>query len=414
MSSNIKEIKAIQILDSRGNPTVRVKVILEDESVGVASVPSGASTGEHEAVELRDGDKDAYLGKGVLKAVQNVNTVLNKELQGMDASDQKTLDMKMIEIDGTKNKGNLGANAILGVSLASAVAAAKSQNIELFEHIQNISSTEKLAFPRPMMNIINGGKHADSGLDFQEFMIMPQADSISDMIRIGTEIFHHLKKILTKRNLVTAVGDEGGFAPHLGRNKQGLEVIMEAINQAGYMPGADVEIAMDVAAASFYNKETGMYDMREGSKNADEMLDMYHKLIAEFPIISIEDPYDENDWDGFKKMMEVLSNEVTIVGDDLFVTNLEFLKRGIEEKAANAILIKVNQIGTLTETIQAINTAKEAGLKTIVSHRSGETEDTFIADLAYGTAAGQIKTGSLSRSDRVAKYNRLIEIENNF
>lgn len=406
----ISKITALQILDSRGNPTVRVKVALEDGFIGVASVPSGASTGEHEAVELRDGEGQ-YLGNSVEKAVSHVNNELNDALAGFDASDQRTLDKKMIEIDGTGNKGKIGANAMLGVSLAAARAAAASAGIPLYEHIKALSGADEYDMPRPMMNIINGGKHADSGLDFQEFMIMPKKASAAEMVRVGAEVFHHLKKILHDKNLSVAVGDEGGFAPKIADPKQALQVIMDAINAAGYTPGVDVEIALDAAAASFYNKEKNVYETTDGEKTSDELLTLYHQLIAEFPIVSIEDPFDENDWDGFNKMTEALGEEVTIVGDDLFVTNVEFLKRGIEEKSANAILIKVNQIGTLIETLDAIKIAKEAGFKTIVSHRSGETADDFIADLAYGSAAGEIKTGSLSRSDRVEKYNRLLEIE---
>lgn len=413
MTTSIKEIKALQILDSRGNPTVRVKVVLEGGAIGVASVPSGASTGEHEAVELRDG-KEQYLGNSVLSAVRNVNEKLNAELAGYDASNQQGLDKKMLEIDGTNNKGSLGANAILGVSLAAAKAAAVAKGVELYEHIKDLSGSDEFDMPRPMMNIINGGKHADSGLDFQEFMIMPKKSSAAEMVRVGAEVFHHLKKILEENKLSVGVGDEGGFAPRIPEPKRALQTIIDAINAAGYTPGVDVEIALDAAAASFFNKEKNVYETFEGEKSSDELLTMYHQLIAEFPIVSIEDPFDENDWDGFIAMTEALGEEVTIVGDDLFVTNIDFLKRGIKEKAANAILIKVNQIGTLTETLDAIKMAKEAGFKTIVSHRSGETEDTFIADLAYGSAAGEIKTGSLSRSDRVAKYNRLLEIEANF
>lgn len=409
----ISKITALQILDSRGNPTVRVKVALEDGSIGVASVPSGASTGEHEAVELRDGESQ-YLGNSVEKAVSHVNNELSDALAGFDASDQRILDEKMIEIDGTGNKGKIGANAMLGVSLAAARAAAVSAGVPLYEHIKALSGADEYDMPRPMMNIINGGKHADSGLDFQEFMIMPKKASVAEMVRVGAEVFHHLKKILHDKKLSVAVGDEGGFAPKIADPKQALQVIMDAINAAGYTPGVDVEIALDAAAASFYNKEKNVYETTDGDKTSDQLLTLYHQLIAEFPIVSIEDPFDENDWDGFNKMTEALGEEVTIVGDDLFVTNVEFLKRGIEEKSANAILIKVNQIGTLTETLDAIKIAKEAGFKTIVSHRSGETADDFIADLAYGSAAGEIKTGSLSRSDRVEKYNRLLEIEASF
>lgn len=413
MSTKIIEIRALEILDSRGNPTLRTKVILEDGSVGVASVPSGASTGEYEAVELRDGG-ERYLGQGVRNACKNVQTSLSDALNGFDAAEQESLDARMIEADGTENKGNFGANAILGISLAAARAVAVSRGIELYEYIKELSGNTEYDMPRPMMNIINGGKHADSGLDFQEFMIMPKKAKASKMVQVGSEIFHNLKKILSERNLSVGVGDEGGFAPKIADPKKALQVIIDAINAAGYTPGVDVEIALDVAAASFYNKEKNIYETSEGEKSIDDLLTVYHQLIAEFPIVSIEDPFDENDWDGFKRMVEALGNEVTIVGDDLFVTNPEFLQRGIEEKAANAILIKVNQIGTLSETIKTINIAKEAGFKTIVSHRSGETSDTFIADLAYGTAAGQIKTGSLSRSDRVSKYNRLLEIEAGF
>ncbi|MBU1119059.1 phosphopyruvate hydratase [Patescibacteria group bacterium] len=414
MSTKITELKAVEILDSRGNPTLKVKALLANGSFGFASVPSGASTGVFEAVELRDGDESRYGGKGVTKAVEHVNSILNDELRGFDAENQEALDTKMIEIDGTENKGRLGANAILGVSLAAAKAIAWSHNMQLYEYIKKLTGNDSFSFPRPMMNIINGGKHADSGLDIQEFMIMPKKQEMSEMVRIGAEVFHTLKKVLQEKGESTGVGDEGGFAPKLSENKEALELIMTAIEKAGYTPGEDITIALDSAAASFYNKNENIYEMSSGKRSTEELLDYYSELTESFPIISIEDPFDENDWDGFIMMTEKYGDTLQIVGDDLFVTNPKILKRGIEEKAANAVLIKLNQIGTLTETIQTINLAKEADFKTIISHRSGETCDTTIADLAYGSAAGQIKTGSLSRSERISKYNRLLEIQYRF
>ncbi|MBU1167256.1 phosphopyruvate hydratase [Patescibacteria group bacterium] len=414
MSAKIKALKAIEVLDSRGNPTLKVKVILENGNYGVATVPSGASTGVLEAVELRDNDDKRYLGKGVSKAVDNVNGILSAELIGFDAADQKALDNKMIEQDGTENKGSLGANAILGVSLAAAKAMAWTKEVQFYEYIKELAGNSDYKFPRPMMNIINGGEHADSGLEFQEFMIMPKEMDMGEMIRVGAEIFHTLKKVLGDRGESIGVGDEGGFAPKLNKNDEALDVIMEAIEKAGYNPGDEVEIALDVAATSFYDKDKKAYIVKDKALSSDEMLAYYEELVSKYPIVSIEDPFDENDWDGFINMTAKLGDKIQIVGDDLFVTNPKILKRGIDEKAANAVLVKLNQIGSLTETIETINMAKKAGFNNIVSHRSGETCDTTIADLAYGTAAGQIKTGSLSRSERISKYNRLIEIEQGF
>jgi len=401
----ITNIKAREILDSRGNPTVEVDVILENEVVGRASVPSGASTGEREALELRDGST-RYMGKGVTKAVNNVNTIIKKALIGMDAKNQALIDKTMIELDGTKTKAKLGANAILGVSMAVLRAASLSEKKELYEYIGNGKT-----LPKPMMNILNGGVHADNGLDFQEFMIIPKSDTIKERVRIGSEIFHSLKQVLKEKGHNTNVGDEGGFAPDLKTNVEALEAIMEAIKKAGYIPGEDVNIALDVAASEFY--KDGFYILEGENKKltTDELITYYENLINKYPIISIEDPVDENDWVGFTKITEKLGDKITLVGDDLFVTNKEYLEKGIKLKAGNAILIKVNQIGTITETLQTINLAKQNGYKTIISHRSGETEDTIIADLAVGLNLGWIKTGSLSRTDRVCKYNRLIRIE---
>lgn len=401
----IKDVKAREILDSRGNPTIEVDVILENGVKGRASVPSGASTGEREALELRDNDS-RYLGKGVLKAVNNVNGPIRNLLIGYDVEKQVEIDMAMINLDGTKTKSNLGANAILGVSLAVLKAASNNANMPLYQYVGSGRT-----LPVPMMNILNGGAHADNKLDFQEFMIIPQAKTIKERVRIGAEVFHNLKKVLKQRNLVTSVGDEGGFAPSLNNNEDGFELIMLAIKEAGYVPGVDVCLAIDVAASEFY--ENGLYNLKGENKSltTNELIDFYCYLCDKYPIISIEDPVDENDWEGFKLITEKLGDKIQIVGDDLFVTNPYCLKQGIDMHAGNAILIKLNQIGTFTETLQTINLAKKYNYKTIISHRSGETEDTTIADLAVGLALGQIKTGSLSRTDRICKYNQLMRIE---
>ncbi len=401
----IKNVIGREILDSRGNPTVEVDVILENGVVGRASVPSGASTGEREALELRDGG-ERYLGKGVLKAVANVNGPLRDLVIGMDAKDQKTLDYRMIELDGTETKSKFGANAILGISMAAMKASAISEGIPLYKYVGNGRT-----LPRPMMNIINGGCHADNKLDFQEFMIIPMRDTIKERIRVGAEVFHHLKKVLNERNLSTGVGDEGGFAPDLNSNQEGFDLIMEAIKKAGYIPGEDVCLAIDVAASEFY--KDGKYELTGEGKilSTDELIDFYQELVNKYPIISIEDPVDENDWEGFRKITEKLGDKVQLVGDDLFVTNKKCLQMGIDNHAGNAILLKVNQIGTITETLETIELARKNGYKTIISHRSGETEDTTISSLAVGLDLGQIKTGSMSRTDRICKYNELIRIE---
>lgn len=399
----IKQVKAREILDSRGNPTVEVDVILENGVLGRAAVPSGASTGEREALELRDGD-DRYQGKGVLKAVSNVNTLIRDRVIGMDAKDQKLLDYAMIELDGTETKSKLGANAILGVSMAALKASALADGKELYEYIG-----EGRTIPIPMMNIINGGAHADNNLDFQEFMIIPQRNTIKERVRVGAEVFHSLRQVLHDRGYFTGVGDEGGFAPNLSSNKEGFDLIMEAIQLAGYEPSKDVKIAIDVAASEFYHD--GLYHVDGKHMTTDELLDFYEELVATYPIISIEDPVDENDWEGFAKITERIGDKVQLVGDDLFVTNKKCLQIGIDHRAGNAILLKVNQIGTITETIETIELAKRYGYKTIISHRSGETEDTIIADLAIGLDLGQIKTGSMSRTDRICKYNQLMRIE---
>lgn len=410
--SLISSVYARQILDSRGNPTVEVEVVTEDGGFGRASVPSGASTGEWEAVELRDGDKDYYLGKSVLKAVENVNEIIAEELEfTYDVSDQVGIDKAMIELDGTENKGKLGANAILGVSLAVAKAAADEQGVSLYNYI---GGTNAKLLPTPMMNILNGGEHADNSVDIQEFMIFPLgAESFSHALQMGAEVFHSLKKVLSNKGYNTAVGDEGGFAPNLKSNEEALEIICEAIKAAGYEPGKDVYIAMDCASSEFYNKEDGKYHLDgEGTvKTEDEMIDWLEELVGKYPIISIEDGLDENDWEGWAKLTQRLGKKVQLVGDDLFVTNTKKLEKGIKEGVANSILIKVNQIGSLTETLNAIEMAKEAGYTAVVSHRSGETEDTTISDLVVAVNAGQIKTGAPSRTDRVAKYNQLLRIE---
>ena len=404
--SKIKDVHAREILDSRGNPTIEVDVILDNGVMGRASVPSGASTGEREALELRDGDKERYLGKGTLKAVSNVNGPLRDLVIGMDASNQRELDYAMIALDGTETKSKFGANAILGVSLAALKASANESGKNLFAYIGD----GKL-LPRPMMNILNGGAHADNKLDFQEFMIIPNRETIKERIRVGAEVFHNLKSVLKERRLFTGVGDEGGFAPDLESNDEGFELIIEAIKRAGYVPGKDVSLAIDVAASEFYHD--GKYELVSEGKSftTDELIEYYVNLVNKYPIVSIEDPVDENDWDGFIKITEILGKKIQLVGDDLFVTNKKYLQKGIELHAGNAILIKVNQIGTVTETIETILLAKKNGYKTIISHRSGETEDTTIADMAVGLDLGQIKTGSMSRTDRICKYNQLIRIE---
>lgn len=408
----IQHVYAREVLDSRGNPTVEVEVLTESGFFGRAIVPSGASTGEYEAVELRDGDKDRYLGKGVQKAVDNVNNLISEAITGFDVTDQVGIDRTMIALDGTDNKGKLGANAILGVSMACAHAAAESVGLPLYRYLGGFNAKQ---LPTPMMNIINGGSHADNNVDFQEFMIMPVgAPTFKEAIRMGAEVFHSLKKVLSAKGLNTAVGDEGGFAPNLGSNREALEVIIEAIKNAGYEAGKDIYLAMDVASSEFYNKETGKYDLAGEGRNgvtSEEMVNFYEELVSEFPIISIEDGLDENDWEGHKLLTERIGDKVQLVGDDLFVTNTKKLAQGIEQGVGNAILIKVNQIGTLTETFEAIEMAKRAGYTAVISHRSGESEDATIADIAVATNAGQIKTGSMSRTDRIAKYNQLLRIE---
>ncbi len=403
--SKIKDVKAREIIDSRGNPTIEVDVILESGIIGRAAVPSGASTGTREALELRDNEV-RYLGKGVLKAVNNVNTVLKNNLIGMDSLNQEEIDNKMIELDGTETKSKLGANAILGVSIANMKAASLFLKKPLYEYAGSGKS-----LPVPMVNIINGGAHADNKLDFQEFMIIPNATTIKERIRIAAEVFHNLKKVLKSKNLVTSVGDEGGFAPNLQNNREAFELIIEAIKKAGYIPGKDVNLGIDVAASEFYENGKYVLESEGRSLTTEELIKYYEELVAIYPIISIEDPLDESDWDGFKLITERLGKKVQIVGDDLFVTNRKYLQKGIDMHAANAILIKLNQIGTITETITTINLAKQNGYKTIISHRSGETEDTTISDLAVGLDLGQIKTGSLSRTERICKYNQLIRIE---
>ncbi|NLG81104.1 MAG: phosphopyruvate hydratase [Bacilli bacterium] len=408
----ITDIYAREVIDSRGNPTVEVEVYTESGAFGRGIVPSGASTGENEAVELRDNDKSRFLGKGVLQAVRNVNEIIAPELIGMDVTMQKDIDRIMIELDGTPNKSKLGANAILAVSIACAHAAADYVGLPLYLYLGGFNAKE---LPVPMMNIINGGKHADSGVDFQEFMIMPfGAKSFSEAIRMGAEVFHNLKKVLSSRGYNTAVGDEGGFAPQVKGVDEALEVIVEAIKKAGYEPGKDVYIALDCASSEFYDAETKRYNMtRQNQLNYtyEDMIKFYEELIAKYPIVSIEDGLAENDWEGWAELTRRLGSKVQLVGDDLFVTNTKFLQKGIESKVANSILIKVNQIGTLTETFDAIEMAKKAGYTAVVSHRSGETEDTTIADIAVATNAGQIKTGSMSRTDRIANYNQLLRIE---
>ncbi len=410
--TTITNIRAREIIDSRGNPTVEVDVELEGGAIGRAAVPSGASTGEHEAWELRDGDMDRYLGKGVLKAVEAVNEKIADELIGLDATDQTAIDKLMLQIDGTPNKKNLGANAILGVSLAMAHAAANQLQLPLYKYIGGPNAK---VLPVPMMNIINGGAHSDAPIDFQEFMIMPKgATSFREALRQGAEIFHALKKVLKDRGLATTVGDEGGFAPVLDSAFDALEVIAQAVDKAGYKLGEEIFIALDVASSEFYDKAKGKYVFKKSDKSektASELVDYYLELQSKYPIISIEDGCDENDWDGWKTITEKMGDKTQLVGDDLFVTNTSFLQKGIDLGVANSILVKVNQIGSLTETLDAIELAKENRYTSIISHRSGETEDSTIADIAVATNAGQIKTGSLSRSDRIAKYNQLLRIE---
>ncbi|PKM36930.1 MAG: phosphopyruvate hydratase [Gammaproteobacteria bacterium HGW-Gammaproteobacteria-10] len=407
--AEIVDIRAREILDSRGNPTIEAEVVLASGLIGCAMVPSGASTGEREAIELRDGDKSRYLGKGVLKAVDNVNTEIRSAIIGMDAGDQSAIDQKMIELDGTENKGRLGANAILSVSMAAAHAEAKDAGLPLYNYM---NTTGEFIMPVPMMNIINGGSHADNSVDLQEFMILPVgAPNFREAIRYGAEVFHNLAKVLKGKGLATTVGDEGGFAPNLSSNEEAIEVILEAIEKAGYKAGQDIYLGMDAASSEYYKEGKYVLSAENRSFTSEEMTDFLAEWVNKYPIISIEDGLDQNDWAGWKYHTEKLGGKIQLVGDDLFVTNPKTLKEGIEKGIANSILIKVNQIGTLTETLDAIHTAHAAGYTAVVSHRSGETEDTTIADLVVATGTGQIKTGSLSRSDRVAKYNRLMKIE---
>ena len=410
--STIATVQARQILDSRGNPTIEVDVMADNGVIGRAAVPSGASTGKHEAVELRDGDKAYYLGKGVLKAVQNVNTTLDAELKGMYIFDQAAIDKKMLELDGTENKANLGANAMLGVSLAVARTASQLTGQPLYRYVGGVDAT---LLPIPLMNILNGGSHADNSIDFQEFMIVPVgAERFSDALRMGVEVFHHLKNVLKSSKHSTNVGDEGGFAPNLKSNEEAINVVLQAIEKAGYKPGVDIFIAMDAATSEFYDAETKMYHFKKSTGDkltSSEMVSFWKDWCTKYPIISIEDGLDEDDWAGWKELTTTLGDKVQLVGDDLFVTNVKRLKRGIDEGIANSILVKVNQIGTLTETIDAVKMADVNAYTSIMSHRSGETEDTTIADLAVALKTGQIKTGSASRSDRIAKYNQLLRIE---
>jgi len=410
--SFISNIKARQILDSRGNPTVEVDVITDAGAFGRAAVPSGASTGKHEAVELRDGDKERYLGKGVLNAVNNVNSVLNEELRGQYIFDQETIDNMMIKLDGTSNKSNLGANAMLGVSMAVAKAAAHQSGQELHRYLGGVGAN---TLPIPMMNILNGGSHADNSIDIQEFMVMPiGASSFSEGLRMGTEVFHSLKSVLKKRNMSTNVGDEGGFAPNLGSNEEALQVVMEAIEKAGFRPGEDIFLAVDAASSEFYLSDEKKYHFKKstGEKlSSSDMISFWKDMVSKYPIVSIEDALDEDDWSGWADLTQELGKKVQLVGDDLFVTNTQRLAKGIENKVANSILVKVNQIGTLTETFNAVRLAHNNGYTSVMSHRSGETEDSTIADLAVAFSTGQIKTGSASRSDRIAKYNQLLRIE---
>jgi enolase len=410
--TEIVAIRAREILDSRGNPTVEADVILESGALGRAAVPSGASTGEHEAVELRDGDKSHYLGKGVLQAVENVESIIAPELEGFDAMNQRLLDHTMIQLDGTANKSKLGANAILAVSMAASRAVAQTLEIPLYRYLGGANAC---ILPTPMMNVLNGGAHADSSVDFQEFMVMPVgAERFSDALRWGTEVFHTLKGVLKKKGYSTAVGDEGGFAPSLKSNSEAIEVILEAITLAGYKPGEQIAIALDPAASEFYDKDAAKYIFKKSDKSehtSEEMVAFWDNWIRQYPIVSLEDGLAEDDWDGWKLLTDKVGSKIQLVGDDLFVTNVNRLQRGIEEGVANSILIKLNQIGTVTETLEAIELGRRYGYTSIISHRSGETEDTFIADLAVATGAGQIKTGSASRTDRIAKYNQLLRIE---
>ena len=410
--SEIIAIRGRQILDSRGNPTVEVEVFTEQGAMGRAAVPSGASTGVHEACELRDGDKSVYLGKGVLQAVNNVNNVLNEELRGMYVEEQRSIDQKMIELDGTPNKGRLGANAILGVSLACAKAAAMESGQQLYRYLGGCGS---YMLPVPMMNILNGGSHADNSIDFQEFMIMPVgAPTFTEALRMGAEVFHNLRTVLKARNMSTNVGDEGGFAPNLASNDEAIQVVCQAIEKAGYRPGEDIFIGLDAAASEYYNAETGLYEMRwsTGEKyTATEMVDFWKRWVDQYPVISIEDGMAEDDWDGWKLLTDAIGDRCQLVGDDLFVTNVERLQMGLDRKVANSILVKLNQIGTLSETIDAVSLATRNGYTSIISHRSGETEDTTIADLVVALNTGLIKTGSASRTDRICKYNQLMRIE---
>jgi len=406
----IADVEAREILDSRGNPTIEVEVTLESGNVGVAAVPSGASTGEHEALELRDGDKARYGGKGVLKAVTNVNDRIAPTIFGMDVLDQFSIDQAMLDLDGTPNKANLGANAILGVSMAVARAAAEYLELPLYKYL---GGADARRLPMPMMNILNGGSHADNSVDIQEFMIVPKGgENFTEALRMGAEVFHMLKKVLSQKGMVTSVGDEGGFAPNLGSNEEAIEVILEAIEKAGYKPGSDVVLALDSAASEFYENGQYVFKKSDGSKyDAKGMIDILASWAKKYPIVSIEDGLDEDDWGGWTSLTEKLGSSIQLVGDDLFVTNTERIQKGIDIKAGNAILIKVNQIGSVTETLAAIELGRKYGYRSVISHRSGETEDTFIADLAVATGVGQIKTGSLSRSERVCKYNRLLKIE---
>jgi len=410
--SQIIGMKGRQILDSRGNPTVEVEVYTEQGAVGRAAVPSGASTGVHEACELRDGDKSQYLGKGVLKAVNNVNTVLNEELRGMYVEEQRAIDQKMIEFDGTPNKSRLGANAILGISLACAKAAAMESGQQLYRYLGGCNG---YLLPVPMMNILNGGSHADNSIDFQEFMIMPVgAPTFTEALRMGAEVFHNLRSVLKSKNMSTNVGDEGGFAPNLGSNEEAIQVVCQAIEKAGYRPGEDVFIALDAAASEYYDTASGLYTMRWSSGQqytATQMVDFWKEWVSKYPILSIEDGMAEDDWDGWKLLTDAIGDRCQLVGDDLFVTNVQRLQMGLDKKVANSILVKLNQIGTLSETIDAVNLATRNGYTSIISHRSGETEDTTIADLVVALNTGLIKTGSASRTDRICKYNQLMRIE---
>jgi len=410
--TEIAAIHAREVLDSRGNPTVEADVVLESGALGRAIVPSGASTGEHEAVELRDGDKSHYLGKGVLKAVENIESILAPELTGMDATNQRLLDATMISLDGTDNKGRLGANAILAISMAAARASANELKIPLYRYLGGVNAS---ILPTPMMNILNGGAHADNNVDFQEFMVMPVgAERFADALRWGVEVFHTLKGVLKKKGYNTAVGDEGGFAPSLKSNTEAIEVILEAIQMAGYKPGDEVAIALDPASSEFFDADKGKYVFRKSDKSeksSEEMVAFYADWVRQYPIVSLEDGLAENDWPGWKVLTRELGNKIQLVGDDIFVTNTELFQKGIEEGVGNSILIKLNQIGTVSETLECIELGRRYGYTSVISHRSGETEDTFIADLAVATGVGQIKTGSASRTDRIAKYNQLLRIE---